>query len=239
MHERRTLVMIMIKNPIRGKKGATRADAVRIEWKRIFEKKETTPKERFKYENLLETKEGQFLDTKIGLKNVYSTDKFSKIERLVGGFVTPTHSLKDGYLLLKQKGIPVAEYRGIVKIRGKKRYVREKVRDITKKELAERFDEMLKILKKASANKLSVDFMKIDNLGVNSKNQIVIRDYNLIKKTKNQTLAFNENIKALEYSLGGKESIKYRAENDPVVKMFKKIDELKKAIKQNNAKRNV
>jgi len=198
-----------MRSSIKGKKGKTRADAVRKKWERLKKGKFESEKEKLMFDNLLKKKRGVLAKTSIGLKNVY---KNLEIESC---FIS-NEKLKTiyGYNLLKEKGLPVTKHIKTVKIRGKEMEVFEKARDLTKKETQERINEIIKIIEKASKEGLFID-AKIENFGVNKDGKIVIRDTNFVKEGRNPIDALYDNLLILEID----------------TEMYEKIGKMRKKIK--------
>ena len=202
----------MRKNPIQGKKGKARADAVRKEWKRIKEGKFESEKEKFMFDSLLKEKKGKFIGVKIGFKNAYK----NLIPEKKAFYFNESMNTMNGYNLLKKKGIPVAEYKGTVKIRGKEKEVFEKARDLTKKEAHDKINELIKIVEKASKAGIFID-TNIENFGINKDGKIVIRDTNYVEK-KPQKEALYYSLTRLQQSL-----IEYGAADMKDIERIKKF----------------
>jgi hypothetical protein len=138
--------------------------------------KEVTKKDQFKFDKFGRSISGAFFSTRIGLSNVYKKGPNDEVGGIRHGMGENTrNNAIEGYNLLKENKLPVTEFKGTVMIRGEPRLVFEKARDLTKKEIRERLPGMLEIADMAMKKRLCID-LRIDNLGINKRGKLVIRD---------------------------------------------------------------
>ena len=153
--------------------------------KKLLDKKK---KSKFEFNDLGSKKEGAFLDVRVGLKHV-----FKKKGEERPGLYLESETLVDlrrrgrnikedtvnGYNVLKENQIPVSEFKGIIRIRGKEYLKFEKARDLTEKEIKERLPEILKIIEDGTQKGLWFD-SRISNFGINKNGKVIIRDTNMV-----------------------------------------------------------
>jgi regulator of extracellular matrix RemA (YlzA/DUF370 family)/uncharacterized protein YegP (UPF0339 family) len=168
--------------------------AIKIDSEALRKKKES----RFEFNNLGNKGKGAFMKVRTGLNNVYKEERADKDwlymfkmdatgmgeDMFNRGMYRAKEDAIEGHDLLKSRGLPVAEFRRKVNIRGKERLKFEKARPLTEKELSERFPEIISIVQDAKKKGVWFD-AHYDNFGINRDGKVVIMDTGLVNlKTK-------------------------------------------------------